>query len=438
MRNFYGKNLFLTFICSVFMVIGATDTFAYETFKDGCKDCHDKNHSLHKALANDDCSRCHVKKGDNPLTGLNDTEDRGCVGCHGRIEDGGNDDTYPGLGAGLRQHHWIEGETVCADCHSDADPSNYTTVGEDISPLFYPELGLYPCNDSLDNDGDDTNDGTDSDCIQAADTDNDGVENDLDNCPENPNPGQEDADNDGIGDVCDDPADGEIDIDLDIDLDDYNLSIWDFSGSYTESQENRTLTYTLIQDSKGKVTGSGIFDDSSDEKNISIDVEIKGNVKGKNNIVTLKYKVKGKDAEGNKIQDDLKLELDESILSLVGTEKMKICQKGAGCEKTEEGVSLDVPDGMTGEAVVSIDATPDENGKKLEGTAELTLSNDDEYPLYAKGKYNSNKDETQFQLKGVDEPAKGIKIKLKIVEESDAVTFINGKALGQQLKYKLE
>ena len=196
-----------------------------------------------------------------------------------------------------------------------------------------------------------------------------------------------------------------------------------------------TLSYTLIQDSKGKVTGSGTFDYFSDENDMSIDVEIKGNVKGKNNIVTLKYKPKGKDAEGNKIQSDLTLELDESILSLVGLEKMKICGKGTGCEKTETNVSLAVPDGMTGEAELSIDATIDKKGKKLERTGELTLSNGDMYNLSAKGKYNSKKDETKFSLKGVNEATKGIKFKLIINEGSGDMTSINAKVLGQQLKY---
>jgi hypothetical protein len=222
-----------------------------------------------------------------------------------------------------------------------------------------------------------------------------------------------------------------LNFEYDIDLEDYNLSIWDFSGTYAESQDGMTLSYTLIQDAKGKVTGSGTFNDLSDENDISIPVEIKGKVKGKNNIVTFKYKVKGKDTEDNKILAVLMLELNESILSLAGTEKMKVCQQGAGCEKTETSVSLDVPDGMTGEAVVSIDAELDEKGKKLEGTAELTLSNRDIYNLYAKGKYNSKKGETQFQLKSEN----GIKIKLKIDEGSGDTTSIKAKALGQKLIY---
>ena len=45
-------------------------------------------------------------------------------------------------------------------------------------------------------------------CIN--DTDNDGICDEVDNCPEDYNPGQEDIDNNNLGDVCDKIADTPV------------------------------------------------------------------------------------------------------------------------------------------------------------------------------------------------------------------------------------
>jgi thiosulfate dehydrogenase len=105
-----------------------------------------------------------------------------CLGCHGRWEDAGNDDLSDGLGAGLRQHHTNAGINACMVCHADADPENYTPVGEDVLPPYYftpDDVFLLkptdPCSsfgeenyagiwEGLDNDGDGAYDVLDADC----------------------------------------------------------------------------------------------------------------------------------------------------------------------------------------------------------------------------------------------------------------------------------
>ncbi len=49
----------------------------------------------------------------------------------------------------------------------------------------------------------------------TADSDGDGVDDDVDNCPATPNPGQEDFDGDGQGDACDPDDDGDGTLDAD-------------------------------------------------------------------------------------------------------------------------------------------------------------------------------------------------------------------------------
>jgi hypothetical protein len=149
-------------------------------------------HNLHRStMLSGDCNACHLSGGRFPVilnssvggTGLDPIA---CMGCHGRQED--DTPTNPdwgsksGLGAGLRQHHHNAGETLCAGCHQDADPANYTPVGENVLPPYYanpgtnhPNMPTDPCISSgnedfagvvqgLDNDGDGIYEGGEQDC----------------------------------------------------------------------------------------------------------------------------------------------------------------------------------------------------------------------------------------------------------------------------------
>jgi hypothetical protein len=150
----------------------------------GLHDIH--RHIMLDKLSRSRCDTCHGEErypvflDESSSTFL---EPISCVGCHGRSEDAGNDSKFfGGLGAGLRQHHTNAGVTECKTCHSDADPANYTPVGENVSPPYYftpdpefPNKPTDPCNrfrvedyagrgQGLDNDGDGRYDRRDRDC----------------------------------------------------------------------------------------------------------------------------------------------------------------------------------------------------------------------------------------------------------------------------------
>jgi hypothetical protein len=154
----------------------------------GLHDIH--RHIMLDKLSRSRCDTCHQDSGRYPVL-LNESatvflEPIGCVGCHGRREDAGHDSVSEGLGAGLRQHHTNAGVTECKTCHADADPANYTPVGENVLPPDYftpdpefPNKPTDPCNQhgeedyagsrkGLDNDGDGRYDKRDRDCKRAG------------------------------------------------------------------------------------------------------------------------------------------------------------------------------------------------------------------------------------------------------------------------------
>jgi hypothetical protein len=148
----------------------------------------------HQLFIPNGCNVCHKSgpKGDvalNLSSGEGGLAPIGCLGCHGR-----DDGTGTVTGAGLRQHHWRNGTTVCgnAGCHpGDSNPASYTPVGEDVLPPYYANPGTFsatmpdhPCNlqgfgysediagtalGGLDNDGDNVYDTLDLDCGAVVD-----------------------------------------------------------------------------------------------------------------------------------------------------------------------------------------------------------------------------------------------------------------------------
>jgi hypothetical protein len=150
-------------------------------------------HNIHRhimldKLSRSRCSVCHQEEGRYPVrlnsSSTTDFEPIACMGCHGRDEDDEAQGfpTPGGRGAGLRQHHTNAGVKECMTCHADANPANYTPVGENVLPPYYftpdpefPNKPTDPCNahgeedyagsrEGLDNDGDGLYDNRDPDC----------------------------------------------------------------------------------------------------------------------------------------------------------------------------------------------------------------------------------------------------------------------------------
>jgi PKD repeat protein len=209
-------------IALVAFAIWAPDAAAFQFYSDatndqgGCAQCHtgfrDNNnyvsqaegvswgtslHNVHLNNTNIDssCDNCHGGAGtagrtvnvSSSAAAADGVNAIGCSGCHGRFEDAndlGMDEAInaPGWGAGLRQHHNANGVGICATCHGDADPANFTPAGESTLPPFYGSVindivgtNLEPCNAAgeeqlagldigLDNDGNNEYDTADPDC----------------------------------------------------------------------------------------------------------------------------------------------------------------------------------------------------------------------------------------------------------------------------------
>jgi hypothetical protein len=93
-----------------------------------------------------------------------------------------------------------------------------------------------------------------------ADTDGDGVADTLDNCPQDPNPGQTDTDGDGAGDACDNDIDGDgLDNATELSLATDPMNPDSDGDGLTDGEEvNLYLTDPVKPDSDGDYLNDGV------------------------------------------------------------------------------------------------------------------------------------------------------------------------------------
>ncbi len=219
--------------------------------------------------------------------------------------------------------------------------------------------------------------------------------------------------------------------------------IWDLSGSYSGEFFDFDLTYDIFQDGKGKITGSQhvVCDGYLDGYYVDMefDLDIKGKIKQKNGVATVKIntKIKGtadvpyEDIWGAKMSGKQKITatIDPDSLTLIGTIQEKVSIKGHSIKETDN-FSLPLPSGMDGTWSLEIDVNDD--GKNMVGNSQMELSNGEIRPFSAKGKYKAKTNETKFTLKGTGN-ASGCKLSPVINEGTGDVSSIKGKVLGQKI-----
>lgn len=228
-------------------------------------------------------------------------------------------------------------------------------------------------------------------------------------------------------------------------------AIWDLTGVYSIEQEILTedfgyvdlvLTFFVVQDAKGKASGSGSTMIQMVQGNTVLEQSrgtytVKGKVKSANGVTAadVAVKVTGEDVIFNgfrkfNITIRYKMVVDSQAGRLIGMSKGKASAAGVGAAPIDDAAFHPLPAGMDGSWTLTMNIQDD--GKKLGGTANARLSNGLDVPLGLKGKYSAKTDQSKIQLFGED-AFKGTKFKILLQGGSAIIVDWNAKVLGQKL-----
>jgi len=224
-------------------------------------------------------------------------------------------------------------------------------------------------------------------------------------------------------------------------LDDFDLYIWDLTGSYSAPFLDGNLDFDLTQDEKGKFAGGGSATFSyyyeGYDFDFDMDFTITGTITQKNNLalINMSFKFKGTvEVEGETYNftgtEKLKGTYDIGSGDFICTISGKVSIKGAGSAKFgPETFELTIPADMDGSTTLDIDIGSDPaKPTKLVGTGVITLSDGGTINFSIKGSYNPKKDLSTLTLTSIEGS------KLTITIHDDDITKLSGKVLGQKLK----
>ena len=208
--------------------------------------------------------------------------------------------------------------------------------------------------------------------------------------------------------------------------------IWDVTGNYPDGDFD-TGTITLIQDEKGKITGTGSASGSESGIDVSLVYHVNGSIKTVSSLtrVLLTMKIAGTATDGVitlPVKGNVKfqLDLDAPNQILIGNGNGSLCVKGR-CQRAEGPVQFDIPQPMDGSWTLALNTQLID--RKILGTATATLSNGRTLPFTLNGQFSTNaRSPSRINLKG----AAG-SITLEEPQVALAFFLTKGKLLGQSV-----
>ena len=219
-----------------------------------------------------------------------------------------------------------------------------------------------------------------------------------------------------------------------------DLGIWDITGTYSDDSIGGNISYTVTQDTAGKLTGYGTASVSAFGVDIDMTYDIKGSVKQRNGVATVKLCLNFSgtatyegETYGFRAKEQVTAEIDTNIAVMRGIVKVSVTVQGFGSDRETLVFEADIPD-VNMDGSFEIDFEVNDDGRNLTGEGTVTLSNGDTYNFTVKGKINERKNESAFSFNAADNNAKGCKLKIKVNEGTDQIISLNGKILGQNLK----
>jgi hypothetical protein len=162
--------------------------------------------------------------------------------------------------------------------------------------------------------------------------------------------------------------------------------LWDLTDAYSTTVKGNPLTLNLVHDPSGKLSGTATY---TMAPYTPISMPIKGSVRGTRGSITMKGALRGADS-GKTVAVTLLLDLtvDTANHRLVGRLTGSF-RSNSTTTPVDDPVLLDIPQTMDGTWTLEFDL--DQSGRKVTGTATLTLANDVQHTFFVRGKTGANR-----------------------------------------------